>query len=162
MTTNIHINNAQVIATALTQLYVREGAGATNNLTILQFAKDCGFTNYTNDSIAWCALFVNWVLWKCGCERSKSLLARDFLKVTGAVPTPEVGDVMVFWRDKPDSIFGHVAFFINEKVVNGVRVYRVLGGNQGDEIKIIDYPADRLLGIRRPTSLLNDTTFSKL
>ena len=80
-----------------------------------------------------------------GYEYNKSLLARDWLKYGEVVLQPSPGDVVVFWRDKPDSWKGHVGLFISQDVHN---IY-TLGGNQNNSISISPYPQERLLGYRR-------------
>jgi uncharacterized protein (TIGR02594 family) len=66
------------------------------------------------------------------------------LKVGTEVKTPTIGNVVVFWRNKPDSWEGHVALYINEDKDN----IFVLGGNQGDQISIAPYHKNRVLGYR--------------
>jgi hypothetical protein len=55
------------------------------------------------------------------------------------------GDVVVFWRERPGGIKGHVAFFVEE---NDTHVL-VLGGNQNNAVRKAYYPKTRILGVRR-------------
>ena len=100
----------------------------------------------------WCAAFVNMVLLENNLPQSSSvsefpLMARSFLKWGDKVDEPQQGDILVFKRGEPWQ--GHVGFYVNSKVVNGNKVYYVLGGNQQNKVSIDIYPADRLLSIRR-------------
>lgn len=137
--------NLQVIQIALLEYGLREIPGASSNPEILQMAKDCGFTDYTNDDISWCSLFVNWVAWKALCGRSKSLAARSWLTVGVPVAEPELGDVVIFWRIDPHGIYGHVGFYIGRR--NGL-IY-VLGGNEGNMVQIEGFDPSKVLGYIR-------------
>ena len=101
----------------------------------------------------WCAAFVNSVLKYHDIPGSETvsrhpLLARSFLKWGEPVKEPEFGDIVIFTRNN-NNWQGHVGFYVESAVVDGVPSYVVLGGNQDDEIKYKAYPTSRLLGIRR-------------
>ena len=100
----------------------------------------------------WCAAFVNAILKQNDYLTSDSvsdypLTARSFL--TLGVPTndPRYGDIEVFKRGEPWQ--GHVAFYVSTVVIDGVKYYNVLGGNQDDEVNISPYPVSNALSIRR-------------
>ena len=139
------MKNALEIASA--EMGVKEVRGKKANPRILQYAKDTGFRGYKSDETAWCSLFTNWVAYKAGLERSKSLLARSWLKVGVPVEHPEPGDLVVFWRKKRNSIYGHVGFF-NGFSEDGTRVF-CLGGNQKNMVSITGKSVDEVLGYRR-------------
>lgn len=136
-------NNHLLIA--LAEYGLKETPGAGDNPRILQMAKDCGFKDYTHDSIAWCSLFMNWVMWKASKSRSHSLMARSWLKVGSTVQTPVMGDIAVLWRGDPDGWEGHVSIFISADDTG----FWLLGGNQSDGINISHFPRERLLQFRR-------------
>lgn len=131
----------------------RAFTGATEN-------RDAGalsafFQKMTGDNInpaetAWCAAFANAVLKASGSNGTGRLNARSFLDWGEPVHRPSEGDVVVLWRESPDSWKGHVGFFAG--YTDDGRV-RVLGGNQNDQVNEKAYPADRVLGFRRPPSL---------
>ena len=138
--------NLELISIALGVYGLAETPGAKDNPEIIQMAKDCGFgSDYQHDSIAWCSLLMNWVAWKAGYERSKSLAARSWLTVGQPVNTPEEADVAVLWRDDPTGPFGHVGMPILKRVGS---LY-LLAGNQGNMVNIAPAVAARVLGYRR-------------
>jgi len=136
-------NNHLLIA--LSQYGLKETPGAASNPVILQMAKDCGFKDYTSDGIAWCSLFMNWVMWKALKPRSNSLLARSWINVGEAVQTPVMGDIAVLWRVEPNSPYGHTGIYISESDTH----YYLLSGNTDDMVNIAPFRKDRLLGFRR-------------
>lgn len=102
----------QTYEVALKEYGVTEIPGTPHNARILTYIKEAGFTQM-NDETAWCSIFMNWVAKKCGLERSKKENARSWLQVGEHVSTPQLGDVVVFWRVSPTSWQGHVAIFIS-------------------------------------------------
>lgn len=103
-------------------------------------------------STEWCAAFVNMVLLENNLPQSSTvsafpLTARSFLRWGDKVDEPQQGDILIFKRGDPWQ--GHVGFYVNSRILNGNKVYYVLGGNQNDKVSITTYPADRLIGIRR-------------
>lgn len=132
---------------------VKEVPGDRSNPAVLAMLKlDDDWPE--GDDVPWCSAFANYVTWLLRLPRSKSLMARSWLKVGRAVnEEPEVGfDVVILKRgggsqpgaDVTDAP-GHVGFYAgmeNGKVL-------VLGGNQKDEVNIAAYPKSRVLGIRR-------------
>jgi uncharacterized protein (TIGR02594 family) len=139
--------NIALIQTALPEYGERALPGQPDNPDILQMAKDCGFTDYVHDSIAWCSLFTNWVALKAAFSRSKSLLARSWLTVGTETSAPELGDVVVYWRDSPGGTLGHVGLFIAQR--NGV-IY-TLGGNEANMVQIEGFDPGKVLGYRSLT-----------
>lgn len=97
---------------------------------------------------AWCAAFVNGVLHQSGIQGSNSLAARSFLNVGEKVEgKPQEGDVVVLWRGDPNGQQGHVGFYVGEGSTPGS--VKILAGNEGDRVAYAEYPASRVLGIRR-------------
>lgn len=136
----------ETIKIALKEYGAKEIAGIFHSAEILKYFKQAGFKSVKDDETAWCAAFVNWVLLKAGRQTTNSLMARSFLKWGAETSAPGLGDVAVFWRISPTSIYGHVGFFIRE--TNNI-VY-VLGGNQSDMVNITGYPKAQLLAYRTP------------
>ena len=97
----------------------------------------------------WCSIFIDFIAKESGLQRpEKAAAARNWLKVGLAVQKPKIGDVVVFWRESPDSWKGHVGIFISRDSDN--KMY-LLGGNQGPNRSVVaqKYPFDRVLGYRR-------------
>jgi uncharacterized protein (TIGR02594 family) len=130
---------------ALSQIGIKEIVGKKHNKEVLKYFSEIGHGWVKDDETAWCSAFVNWVCKKAGLDYSGKLNARSWLDIGENVTEPKLGDIVVFWRDKPDSWKGHVAFFIRE-TPNWIYV---LGGNQNNQVKISAYPKKRLLEYRR-------------
>lgn len=124
---------------------IKEYKGEKANPRILRWIKT-RFPKATDDSeYAWCSIFMNVMAEKCGYETTGSSLARSWLKVGYESPNPEPGDVVVFWRRKLNSKWGHVGVYINETKTH----IRCLGGNQSNSVNIVEIPKYRLLSIRK-------------
>lgn len=105
-----------------------------------------GGVNLDPATLAWCAAFVNASLAQAGIEGTGSNMARSFMNWGEATDDPQKGDIVVFSRGAPGSGSGHVGFF---EGFNEDGSIRVLGGNQGNQVKVSNYSRDRLLGFRR-------------
>jgi uncharacterized protein (TIGR02594 family) len=107
----------------------------------------------------WCAAFVNMILDLHGIQGSETvspnpLLARSFLRWGQPVEKENItrGDIVVFPRGN-QGWQGHVGFYVETIIIDGVVHYAILGGNQDDNSVSVDlYPARRAIGIRRQTS----------
>lgn len=123
----------------------KEIPGQGSNKVILDIIKAIHPPATDDSTIAWCAIFVSYVLNKFGYD-FKILAARQFLKV-GFEPNEgehELGDLVILSRGN-QSWQGHVGFYIRE---DEKYVY-VLGGNQSNQVNITPYVKKRLLGYRR-------------
>ncbi len=136
-----------IIETAAMELGIHEIKGSSHEKRILEYAKDSGFSWVKDDETPWCSIFMNWVAKEAGFKGSGSAAARSWLNVGIPIRNPEPGDIVVFWRESPNSHKGHVGIFLGYSK-NGERVY-VLGGNQGDSVSISAYKSDQILGYRR-------------
>ena len=117
-----------------------------------------GGVNIDPSQTAWCAAFVNATLSKTGLDGTGALNARSFLNWGEEVTTPQLGDVVVLSRGT-DPNLGHVGFFKGFDAQGNILI---LGGNQGDEVSVKSYSADRLLGYRRPAGSTNVGTEAAL
>ena len=138
---------SQPLKIAFSQLGVKEIEGPVDNPTIVNYAKEAGFEWVNDDETPWCSIFVSWVAMKCDLKRSQKANARSWLHVGEKTFTPEPGDVVIFWRESPESWKGHVGFFTGYSK-DGTRIY-CLGGNQGNQVAISAYPSETLLGFRK-------------
>ena len=110
-----------------------------------------------DDEVPWCSAFVNYVCKLLRLPRSKSLLARSWLEVGMGVDLEDAFpgfDVVVLKRgggDQPGpentTAPGHVGFYAG--ITADCEWVELLGGNQGDRVKISRYPVGRVLGVRR-------------
>lgn len=120
----------------------KEGPGARDNPTIIDWAKEEGgdiAAEYTHDSIPWCALFANHCLTLAGLKGTGSLWALDFAGKWPSVrlPGPAVGAFAPMLRNGG----GHII-----QIVGKDRQGRImgLGGNQSDAVNIAAFPLSRL------------------
>lgn len=150
----------QILKLAFSQYGIKEIAGnEKNNPEILKYFTEIGHKWVKTDETAWCSAYVNWCAKKSGFEYSGKLDARSWLNVGKQVFTPQLGDIVIFWRESLESWKGHVAFYINHIYINYINdihnnIY-CLGGNQGNMVQILPYPKTRLLGFRRLSLLKN-------
>lgn len=136
-----------LLKVAFGELGTEEIAGEQHNPEILKYSNDTGIQGMTTDEIPWCSSFVNWVAWKCGLQHSGQANARSWLNTGRKVTSPEPGDVVVFWREHPQSWKGHVGFFLGSSPDN-TRVY-CLGGNQGNRVSVSAYRTETVLSYQR-------------
>lgn len=134
---------------------IKEVGGNVDNPQIMAMLKlDNDWPS--EDEVPWCSAFVNYICWLARLPRSKDLRARSWLNIGIGIQLDqaEPGDIIVIKRGKGDqpgpentTAQGHVAFYAG---ISG-NLIEMLGGNQGDTVKISRYPRDRLLGVRRLT-----------
>lgn len=123
-----------------------EIAGASHNRRIIEYHATTTL-KATTDETPWCSAFVNWCMKQVAIDGTNSAAARSWLKWGKALEEPEIGCIVVFKRgSNPQS--GHVAFVVEDL---GDKL-RVLGGNQGDAVKLSVYPKYDVLGYRWPES----------
>jgi uncharacterized protein (TIGR02594 family) len=124
---------------------VKEIAGPAANPRIIEYQ---AATNYRpgSDEVHWCSSFVNWVMKEAGIARTNSAAARSWLKWGKKIAQPVRGCVVVLRRgNNPQN--GHVAFYVSRQG----DLVRLLGGNQGDQVKISRYKAADVLSYHMPT-----------
>lgn len=124
-----------------------EKPGAGNNPSIMAWAKATGLEKvYRSDETAWCGLWMAYVALQAGWDvPAFPLGARNWLGWGVPQKKAGLGDVLVFWRERPNSEKGHVGMYVGEDK----EAYHVLGGNQSDRVMIKRIAKSRLLGIRR-------------
>lgn len=97
-----------------------------------------------DDETPWCASFVSGVLELSGIASARSAWARSYLKWGIPLGDPAVGAVAVLERG-PSS--GHVAFVVGRDAAGNLML---LGGNQGDMVKVSAFSPARVLAYRWP------------
>lgn len=131
---------------AFSQYGFKEIYGGEDNPEILKYFDALGFDgSKLKDETSWCAAFANWCLKEAGLPYQKTLNARSFLDLGGKVEEPELGDIVVFWRESPASWKGHVGFYLR----HDENWIWVIGGNQGNQVQGSAYRKYRLLEYRR-------------
>lgn len=131
----------------------QEISGKKHNPAIVQYFANVGHVWVKDDETPWCAAFVGSCLENAGITSTKALNARSYLKWGREIAKPVAGCIVVFKRGK-SSWQGHVAFYIGQ---SDDRI-KVLGGNQGNEVKVSTYSKDDLLGYRMPKTKMNSKT----
>lgn len=133
----------KILLEALALYGTKEKAGEENNPAIMQWVDECGIprSSYFADSVPWCGLFAAICSKRAGKQvPQKPLWARNWLNF-GEACEPHLGCILVFERGAES---GHVGIYVGENKY----YFFVLGGNQGDEVKIVPIAKKRLLGAR--------------
>jgi len=140
---------------ALRFLGMKELPGHVHNPTIVAMC-DLVDSGVHDDETPWCSAFVNYCNWLLGCQRSGSLRARSWLLVGTAIRLEAARpgfDVVILSRGVNAASAaeiaapGHVGFFSGYNADK--KTVSILGGNQGNEVSIAEYPIARVLGVRR-------------
>ena len=126
---------------------LREAPGNLNDKNIMMFFRESGNRSATADEDAWCSVFLSYCAKKAGASYTKKATAKSWLNVGERVAEPVAGDIVIFWREDPDSWKGHVAIYLGKDAATGKIV--CLGGNQDDEVNIRMYDSNYVLGYRR-------------
>lgn len=148
------MSDAPWLAIAQGEVGVKETPGPEHNPRIVEYFRESGHSGIKDDETPWCSAFMNWVFAKAGIVGTGSLAARSWLKWGKPLSKPKPGAVVVFWRGNPRGWQGHVGLYLGEYA----GYISVLGGNQGDSVKISKYPRSNLLGYRWPTTMGNSRT----
>lgn len=119
--------------------------GAKSNPDIVAMFADTKHSEINDDDVPWCSAFLNSVMSRCGFPQTYSLAARSWLALGTVETIPQIGDVVVLWRNEKEGPFGHCGLFIKE---DASHVW-ILGGNQDNMVSIKPFPLERLLGYRR-------------
>ena len=144
---NKDLSEPKWMSVARNEIGVKEYSGNADNPDVLKYLKSVDTLSMSaqrNDETAWCSAFVNWCMEEVKVKGTEKANARSWLKWGKKLTIPKVGCVTVLWRGNPDGWQGHVGFFVKE---TSSYVY-LLGGNQGDQVKIQRYPKNRILGYR--------------
>jgi len=140
---------------AFGEVGVKEIPGSGDETHIVAYHAACDDDDtYTADAVSWCSSFVNWCMKQAGAPRTMSRAARSWLTWGVPVDEPKIGDVCILWRVSRQSWKGHVGFWLAE-TPDGFVV--LLGGNQGNQVKVSRYPKARVLGYRRMGRAAVDT-----
>lgn len=128
---------------------LKEVAGGGNNPAIMDWSRNLEL-HYSGDDVPWCGLFVAHCVSSSLPEEvlpGNPLGARQW-EAFGQATTPRRGAIMVFWRESRSSGLGHVGFYTGESETS----YRILGGNQSDQVSLAWLGKDRFVKARWPVS----------
>ena len=139
------MDNIKLVTAALQEYGVTEKPGSKHEERILEYFDATDHDWVRTDETAWCSAFMNHCAQEAGLEKTGALNARSWLEIGEEVEEPQLGDVVIFWREKRDSWKGHVGIYIGEDE----KYIHCLGGNQRNEVNIKDYSKALLLGFRR-------------
>lgn len=132
--------------TVLQEYGTQEIPGQAHNPEVLKYFTDLGLSeDLIKDETAWCSALMNWAARQAGYEESGKPDARSWLKVGTPVDRPQLGDIVILWRENINSWKGHVAIYVGEDE----KYIFCLGGNQNNTVNVKPYPKERLLGYRR-------------
>jgi len=127
-----------------------------HNPLIIEFGRSVSLSVGT-DEIPWCSNFVNWCMQQAGIERTKSAMARSWLKWGQRLPLiyPAFGCVVIIKRgggNQPErdviNAKGHVGFFVDQPTPSEIII---LGGNQSNQVCERTYRIERVLDYRWPS-----------
>jgi uncharacterized protein (TIGR02594 family) len=127
-------------------LGVTEIPGSKTNATIGGWLKRLGAW-WSDDATPWCGVFVAHCMEASGIALPKYWMrAKDWAAWGSKLSAPETGCVVVFERKGG----GHVGFVVGRTMAGNLLV---LGGNQGDMVKISEFSRDRVIGYYWPPSV---------
>lgn len=141
------------ISEARKYIGLREIKGVKHNPTILKWLDDMGKYGTENkawwrdDETPWCGLFVGHCLGETGRYVVKNWFrAREWdnAQLMTKLDKPAYGCIVTFTRQGG----GHVGFVVGVDAKNNLMV---LGGNQGDEVKIAAFSRSRVTGYYWPS-----------
>jgi uncharacterized protein (TIGR02594 family) len=144
---DIDVLQAKVLDISTSEYGIIEYSGKRHNPQVVKYFKETGYENIKDDETSWCAAYMNWCAKKAGLDYPNNLLARSWLEIGEEVKSPQLGDIVVFWRDKKNSWTGHVSLFIYKDEKQN-KIY-CLGGNQNEQVCIAPYSAETVLAYRR-------------
>ena len=126
---------------------VKERPGAAHNPRILEYHRTTKLDHAmaSKDETPWCSSFVNFCLLVSGFRGTNSASARSWLRWGRVLEQPSFGCIVILKRGSNPSA-GHVGFF---KQANSRHV-SLLGGNQGNRVKVSRYAWKDVLGLRWP------------
>ena len=141
-TTHLEISRPLWLEAGINLIGTKEFSGSKDNPIIIDWAKEEGgdiASEYTHDSIPWCALFANHILTKVGLKGTETLWALDFagkwpsIKLAG----PAVGAFAPMKRNGG----GHIMIVVGRDQLGNIMG---LGGNQSDAVTIAPFNVSRL------------------
>lgn len=145
----------KMVDTGLQYLGIKEFVGKqVNNPIIMNMAKQLDVLHiYKNDEVAWCGLFVAFVMKLTGkpmpYKDYEILRAASFATWGNEVKKEDValGDIVVFKR--PGGNHVGIAIAISKNADGKIGSIHTLGGNQSNAVTIAEMPINRVSHVRR-------------
>ena len=131
------------VVEAMKDLGVRETKGSAHTQEVLQMWKDAKLSGIKNDETPWCAGATCAWLERAGIHSPRSDSARSFTTWGKELSEPEYGCIVVFTRTGG----GHVGIAVGQDSKGNLLI---LGGNQGDMVKVSAFKRDRVSAYRYP------------
>lgn len=132
--------NAPWIKTAKAEIGIKEVNGKhKSNPRILEYFKASKYWGKDDSGAknAWCGSFVAWVIQQNNMTPVKNAFrAKEWKNFGTKIKSPVYGAIGIKSRKGG----GHVAFIVGQSK-NGSKYY-MLGGNQKDQVQILEYPTD--------------------
>ena len=139
------------IAEARKYIGERESPGASNNARIVKLWDLIKTPWFRDDATPWCAAFAGGCLEAVGIKSTRSAAARSYLTYGEPLTYPVYGCIAVKNRYSAGKLVGgHVTFVVAKTPKNDLLC---LGGNQGDAVSIVKYPANAFSAFRMPVGL---------
>lgn len=98
------------VQVAFDELGVREYPGPTYNPRVVEYSATTNL-EANDDETSWCSAFVNWCMLRAGDAGTNGASARSWLNYGVPLNAPQLGSIVVLWRESPESWKGHVGFF---------------------------------------------------
>lgn len=140
----INKQKSLLLKIAFNEYGVLEVPGEKHNPEILQYFKEIGKSWVQTDETAWCSAWLGAMCKRSLLLFSEELDARSWLDVGIETDKPELGDIVVYWRESIDSWKGHVGIYIKKQ---SSLIY-TLGGNQNNMVCIQSYHETRVISYR--------------
>lgn len=138
------------------ELGVREVLGPQSNPRILAYHAETTL-KATDDDVSWCSAFACWCMKHSAIPHPASARARSWLAWGVPMKYPREGCIAVLQRgpgeQPPATVLdapGHVGFFVGFAERSRILL---LAGNQGNEVSIVTFGANLVLGYRVPAEV---------
>ncbi|WP_396270108.1 TIGR02594 family protein [Ideonella sp.] len=135
---------------AMREIGVREMPGPAENHPRIQeylaSVDDLKGIASSRDETAWCSCFMNWCVEQVGLDGTNTAWARSWTqwRNTVAYKDAKPGHIAVFRRTGLGVDGGHVGIFMG--FAQGGEQVNVLGGNQGNAVRISRFPVEGMMG----------------
>lgn len=140
------VNDPEWLSEARKHIGVAEISGPKTNDFISRWLNHLGAW-WSDDETPWCGVFVAHCMQEAGMPLPKNWMrAKAWADWGSKLSAPEHGCVVVFERAGG----GHVGFVVGRTASGNLLV---LGGNQGNRVKISEFARDRVVGYFWPASI---------